>query len=98
MILEVQRPRFGGGLLDQLAALLHVHRREARQPRIGLAPRGLTHPQRLENMRADIVGEGLARQLLDERGLHVDRDAIFKSEERRVGKEWVSTGRSRWLP
>src|SRR3546814_14704145 len=31
-----------------------------------------------------------------ERGLGIDADA--RSEERRVGKEWVSTFRSRWAP
>src|SRR3546814_12367576 len=27
-----------------------------------------------------------------------DAPLMFRSEERRVGKEWVSTGRSRWWP
>src|SRR3546814_19988684 len=26
------------------------------------------------------------------------KDTYWRSEERRVGKEWVSTGRSRWSP
>src|SRR3546814_20066755 len=30
-------------------------------------------------------------------GLHVERWGALRSEERRAGKEWVSTCRSRWL-
>src|SRR3546814_14175047 len=37
------------------------------------------------------VGRGLGRYLL-----HAALEQ--RSEERRVGKEWVSTGRSRWSP
>src|SRR3546814_11445106 len=38
-------------------------------------------------------GQALARHLIDNPGLGAGRRS---SEERRVGKEWVRTGRSRW--
>src|SRR3546814_11100624 len=41
------------------------------------------------------VNAGLKRMEKAERG---EDDALDRAEERRVGKEWVSTCRSRWAP
>src|SRR3546814_11258763 len=38
------------------------------------------------------------RQTREEHGARQKADAEHRSEERRVGKEWVSTCRSRWYP
>src|SRR3546814_16162792 len=43
------------------------------------------------------AAEGNACLLLDYAGCGLS-DGLFRSEERRVGKEWVSTCRSRWSP
>src|SRR3546814_2086985 len=50
MIFEIELLRLRRRLLDQLAILLHIHRRETRQPRVGLAPCGLGHPERFEDI------------------------------------------------
>src|SRR3546814_15065437 len=39
-----------------------------------------------------------ARQLGGQRGKHRKLTGKGRSEERRVGREWVSTGKSRWSP
>src|SRR3546814_14150466 len=97
---KVEPLRRHGVLLDQLAVLSFVHRGKARQIRIGLAPGGIDHLQRFQDMSADIVGEAFARQPFHQRRLYVHRGAVAppRSEERRVGNECVSTGRSRWSP
>src|SRR3546814_12147416 len=43
----------------------------------------------------DVLGEGAQKIVDDARAAH---DAYLRSEERRVGKECVSTCRSRWSP
>src|SRR3546814_15240053 len=54
----------------------------------------------LADLRDAAVDVGLGTDAVDDRGVVlVDRDFLgARSEERRVGKECVSTGRSRWLP
>src|SRR3546814_16355976 len=50
----------------------------------------------LERIAADVTLPELARDLF---ALHArDYEQLQRSEERRVGKECVSTGRSRWSP
>src|SRR3546814_19407184 len=55
---------------------------------------------RLEKLREKIEAGGLAGSIRPDQGMDGaarDRE-IDRSEERRVGKECVSTGRSRWSP
>src|SRR3546814_15558474 len=50
----------------------------------------------IANRMADMAGGQAGWDQLAE-GMAL-RDAVSRSEERRVGKEWVSTSRSRWSP
>src|SRR3546814_19379246 len=48
---------------------------------------------------ADVAGEhGPCHRQLRQRGHRCRAAGVERSEERRVGKEWVSTCRSRWSP
>src|SRR3546814_15247467 len=47
---------------------------------------------------ADLIADGMNRRQRRHRLLEDDGDARARSEERRVGKEGVSTCRSRWSP
>ena len=76
IVAEVEPARRLVGVAGQRAVLHPVHRGQPRQPFVGLAPGGVTHAERLEHVLAHVVGEGLARQRLDEQRLHVDRDAV----------------------
>src|SRR3546814_12723229 len=75
------------GLLDRVAVQLHGH---ARQPATDCAVEPLVA----------FTGGALRRQFLlqrgDRRGLGLA--GVARSEERRVGKECVSTCSSRWSP
>src|SRR3546814_14830045 len=53
-----------------------------------------------ENADQDLVGDKTARGDAEEedRGGHDAAGSPTRSEERRVGKEWVSTCRVRWSP
>src|SRR3546814_14020703 len=42
--------------------------------------------------------DGKARGLVDDEGLAAEGEHTVRSEERRVGKGWVSTCRSGWSP
>src|SRR3546814_16135133 len=53
--------------------------------------RKLTWLNRLKALLQSVITLGTTTQL-------VMRSTYFRSEERRVGKEWVSTCRSRWSP
>src|SRR3546814_12969011 len=46
----------------------------------------------------ELIGQGVANLILPLFGGIAATGAIARSEERRVGKECVSTGRSRWSP
>src|SRR3546814_19757075 len=58
------------------------------------APRRAAARRVIETGRLILTGGQPCRQRRDSRGLHRD----LRSEERRVGKECVSTCRSRWSP
>src|SRR3546814_14944401 len=78
---------FHGGKIDDLAGNLAVH---------DLAVRRLDE--------AVLVDAGESRQRVDQTDVRAFRSlaradaAVVRSEERRVGKECVSTCRSRWSP
>src|SRR3546814_19295973 len=46
----------------------------------------------------EVLQAAAAREVLEETDVHVRVDRLLRSEERRVGKECVSTCRSRWSP
>src|SRR3546814_12214147 len=64
---------------------------------------GRYHPGQQVDSRlmvdAGVEEDVVEQQLVQRRALHVLREhAVARLEERRVGKECVSTCRSRWLP
>src|SRR3546814_14882889 len=65
--------------------------------RDGFAPHGitLTYAGRTRNVNAQWANEGNGNEMAMKRAL---RKGTYRSEERRVGKECVSTCRSRWSP
>src|SRR3546814_6391901 len=66
------------------------------------APQTRLHPSRVSDAgaawrsyEAEVMAEPAARA---ERVADEADEALHRSEERRVGKEWVSKSRSRWAP
>ena len=53
-----------------------IHRGEPRAVRLGDEVARLAHLQRIEDVLADVAAERLTGDALDERGLHVHRDAV----------------------
>src|SRR3546814_2660714 len=89
-----------GQLLPGVRALSEGPRRPPRNFTLGPGSDRFAHPQNCAKILA-------TRPLLDVKGRHGKRDASCgatpgglntRSEERRVGKECVSTCRSRWSP
>src|SRR3546814_18542636 len=86
----------------RLAELLELLRR---RPHLGvneLAPRGLQHQPPGKHPRSvQRTAERHHRRLGDHRLVEIEErgdEGLDRSEERRVGKECVSTCRSRWSP
>src|SRR3546814_6359433 len=65
--------------------------RRAVQRRVGI---DIAQPRRIG---VSDIGQVFTARIIDTRGLFVRR-VVHRSEERRVGKECVSTCRSRWSP
>src|SRR3546814_3594485 len=66
---------------------------------LGTDPRGLSAPARHDRPSRSGRGRGRARRSGGRRSRGRARGpGVARSEERRVGKEWVSTCRSRWSP
>src|SRR3546814_16237266 len=49
-------------------------------------------------LERELAADELKRSLRETADAMRDIDAPVRSDERRVGNEWVSTGRSRWAP
>src|SRR3546814_6217588 len=60
----------------------------------------VNHPLELAGDRVYLMGNGYAPTITirDAEGQEIYRNSVPRSEERRVGKECVSTCRSRWSP
>src|SRR5262249_60843228 len=59
-----------------------AHQREPRELLLRHVERRVLHAERLENARAQKVGERLAGELLDEIALHLDADAVRPARTR----------------
>src|SRR3546814_19599300 len=91
--------RGGGGARRRLSARLHRHAEgDHRSDGSPYRPpqRYRARPDRRRGQRR--MGKEWRRRF-DRRGdRSLDSKAAYRTEERRVGKEWVSTCRSRWSP
>src|SRR3546814_20435141 len=78
----------------------HVHAWHAARPKVGQDALGVLAIQPVVEDQDDlsVVSAGLIGVLDDERCVQPAIELRSSSEERSVGKEWVSTGRSRWSP
>ena len=62
--------------MKRSVSALGVGYSQARIALLRLGPCRVLHPQRLEDVLPDVILELLARQLLDERGLDIDPEAV----------------------
>src|SRR3546814_14138158 len=91
---HVQRPMLRLGRIDRRMAHQYIHDVEAaRGNDVARRDIGIGQPLDLGSLRRRIIGIAIGRyRTMRAPGLNA------RSEERRVGKEVVSTGRSRWSP
>src|SRR3546814_11154431 len=91
-------------MIDEMTKNLFIHMRAIRQATIGQDNRAdrsmMDHLAIIEALerRETEKAEALVRQHTLDLAAHVERHCTYRSEERRVGKECVSTCRSRCAP
>src|SRR3546814_16641106 len=82
------------GLFQRLLAFLQRGDAEAGAARDRIEIRIGMRQEFMQRRVGQAAGDRTAGHDLEQRGKVV----ALSSEERRVGKEWVSTGRSQWVP